>query len=777
MRKVFLLLSLSCTQFGVFGQKTISTSTPITVQTLLSKMSLDEKINELSAVFGWEMYSKTGNTVATSEKLKSKQYLPGMFWGTLRADPWTRVTLKTGLTVKQAVEVTNAIQKYATQHDDNHIPIMLAEEGMHGVMAIGTTVFPTAIGQASTWDTALIRKMGQAIAAETRSQGSHIVYGPILDLAREPRWSRVEETFGEDPELVMQMGVAMVQGLQNGPFKTISTLKHFAAYGMSDAGQNGGSVTLGKRDLNENILYPFKAAVKAGVGSVMTSYNSIDGIPCTSDSVLFTDILRKQWHFNGFTVSDLGSIEGIFTTHNTAKSLADGASQALKAGVDTDLGGNGFGKNLKEAYDSGWVSLAQIDTAVGRLLKAKIDLGLFENPYVDVKIAEKIVRSKEHIQIARDLAKESVVLLKNEPFNRKVLLPLSKSLKNIAIIGPNADNMYNQLGDYTAPQDPNAIITVLKGIKNKLPNANINYVKGCNIRDTTEQNIEAAVNATKNAEVAIVVVGGSSARDFKTEYKATGAATVKENGKNEILSDMESGEGYDRTSLDLMGLQNKLIKAIVATGKPVVLVTIEGRPLNINWPSEHVPAILAAWYPGQEGGNGIADVLFGDYNPSGRLPITIPRSVGQLPVYYNHDRPVKHNYVEESAKPLFAFGYGLSYSKFDYSNLHVEHINDGENLLKVSFKIKNVSNIAGTEIPQLYVHTIVSSTVKPEIQLRNFSHILLQPQEEKEVVFYLNKEKMQTFGKNEQWSVEHGPYEICIGSSSDNLLLKETVSL
>ncbi|WP_197492191.1 glycoside hydrolase family 3 N-terminal domain-containing protein [Arachidicoccus ginsenosidimutans] len=739
-------------------------------------MSIDEKINQLSGVFGWEMYAKKNDSITISDKLKNMPQIPGFLWGTLRADPWTKISLINGLTVPQAVETTNALQHYAVTHSKNHIPLLLAEEGAHGEMAISTTVFPTALGQASTWDTALIRQMAEAIAAETRSQGSNIVYAPILDLAREPRWSRVEETFGEDPELVGEMGVAVVRGLQNGKYKVISTLKHFTAYGMSDGGQNGGPVTLGKRDLLENILYPFHMAVAAGAKSIMASYNSIDGIPCSANPYLLTDILRKQWNFKGFVVSDLGSIDGLHSTQNIVSTPEAGAALSLKAGMDADLGGNGFGKNLKKAYDEKLISMSEIDTAVSRVLSAKFELGLFENPYADSSEALANVGSEAHIKIARKVADESIILLKNDSVNNKPLLPLSKDIKNIAVIGPNADNVYNQIGDYSAPQKPNAVVTVLKGIQNKLPNANIQYVKGCTIRDTTWNQIDEAVKAAQNADATVIVLGGSSARDFKTDYKNTGAAVVKDNEQH--LSDMESGEGYDRTTLDLLGLQNKLLQAVVATGKPVVLVTIEGRPLNLNWAAKHVPAIVNAWYPGGQGGNAIADVLFGDYNPAGRLPVSYPRSVGQLPIYYNYQRPAKHRYVEEEATPLYPFGYGLSYSKFFYRNLSIENKSIATKTnIKVSFSVTNTSNIDGDEVPQLYIHQKYASTVRPRLQLRAFDRIHLKAGETKTVTFFITDEQLRNWTAQEKWEVEKGEYEILIGASSNDIRLKGSINL
>lgn len=747
------------------------------VANLISQMSLEEKVGQICALLGWEMYRKTGNKVTYSDEFVKavKERNIGMFWATLRADPWTQKTLVTGLNPVQAAEATNALQKYAIENSRLKIPMLFAEECMHGHMAIGTTVFPTAIGQGSTWNPELIQKMAAVIAKETRAQGAHIGYGPILDIAREPRWSRVEETFGEDPYLIAEMGKAVVKGFQgnslNNNENVAATLKHFAAYGMSDGGQNGGPVSVGNRELFQYFLPPFKAAVESGVYSVMTSYNSLDGVPCTSNSMLLTDILRKQWNFKGFTVSDLGSIEGIYYTHKVAEKPSEAAAMAMNAGLDADLGGKGFGDALIQAVKEGKVSMATLDVAVSRVLKLKFEMGLFENPYVDPSRAAKIVRNAEHISLARQVARESVILLKNN----NNLLPLGKNIKSIAVIGPNADNIYNQLGDYTAPQDENNIVTVLEGIKNKVSSATkVTYVKGCAIRDTINTNIPEAVAAAKNADVVVLVLGGSSARDFKTEYQSTGAASVSK----ESVSDMESGEGYDRLSLDLMGKQLELAREIVKTGKPVVVVLIKGRPLILNWLNENIPAIIDAWYPGQEGGNAIADVLFGDYNPAGRLTVSIPRSVGQLPIYYNYKLPQKHNYVEAEATPLYPFGYGLSYTSFEYSNIQtaVDESNGGSKV-KVSFTVKNTGKVAGNEVVQLYIRDKVSSVVLPGKQLKSFSRVAIEPGESKVANFTLNQEDLMLYNPAGDWVAEAGDFEVMIGASSEDIRLKSTFKL
>lgn len=746
------------------------------VSDLLKRMTLEEKVGQLSILLGWEMYQKDGNAVSVSNKFIQaiEQRKIGMLWATLRADPWTKKTLKTGLNPGLSAEATNALQKYVVENTRLGIPLLFAEECAHGHMAIGTTVFPTSIGQASTWDPELIRKMAAIIALETRLQGAQIGYGPILDLARDPRWSRVEETFGEDPYLVTEMGKAVVKGFQGVDLKSgisvLSTLKHFTAYGVSDGGQNGGSVAIGNRELLQYYMPPFRQAVKAGALSVMTAYNSVDGIPNTSNKYLLTEVLRNQWGFKGFIVSDLGSIESLQSAHHVTGSPAGAAALAINAGLDADLGGNGFDKALLVAVNKGLVSIATLDRAVSNVLRVKFEMGLFENPYVDPKKASTEVRTKGNINVARQVARESIVLLKNTGS----LLPLNRNIESIAVIGPNADNIYNQLGDYTAPQEESNVITVLKGIKNKVsPDTRVLYVKGCSIRDTLNSNIKEAVAVAQNSKAVILVLGGSSARDFKTDYESTGAASVLAAAEKESISDMESGEGYDRTSLDLMGRQLELAQKLFETGKPIIVVLIKGRPLSLNWLDKNIPAILDSWYPGQEGGNAVADVIFGDYNPAGRLPVSIPRSVGQLPVYYNYKAPVKHNYVEGEASPLYPFGYGLSYTKFDYANIKIEASEQAENIsVKVMCEVRNSGKVDGDEVVELYLRDKESSVVMPVKQLSGFKRIHLKAGETGVVNFTLSSEDLMLLNDRNKWVVEPGDFEVMIGASSEDIRLK-----
>ena len=779
MKYIFIILWIcvwvTCTpifaqQVSVLTYQNPNLSIDIRLADLLSRMTLEEKVGQLLCPLGWEMYEIHGSEVYPSGKFKQliKERNAGMLWATYRADPWTKKTLANGLNPELSAKAGNALQKYVMENTRLGIPMFLAEEAPHGHMAIGATVFPTGIGMAATWSPELVKEVGQVIAKEIRSQGGHISYGPVLDLTRDPRWSRVEETFGEDPVLSGILGASMVDGLGGGnlsqKYATIATLKHFLAYAVPEGGQNGNYASVGIRDLHQNFLPPFRKAIDAGALSVMTSYNSIDGIPCTSNHNLLTQLLRNEWKFRGFVVSDLYSIEGIHESHFVALTKENAAIQSVTAGVDVDLGGDAY-TNLCHAVQSGQMDKAVIDTAVCRVLRMKFEMGLFEHPYVDPKIAAKTVRRKEHIELARKIAQSSITLLKNE----NSILPLSKTINKVAVIGPNADNRYNMLGDYTAPQEDSNVKTVLDGILTKLSPSRVEYVRGCAIRDTTVNEIEQAIEAARRSEVVIVVVGGSSARDFKTSYKETGAAVAEEGS----VSDMECGEGFDRASLSLLGRQQELLESLQKTGKPLIVVYIEGRPLEKNWASEYADALLTAYYPGQEGGNAIADVLFGDYNPSGRLPISVPRSVGQIPVYYNKKAPRNHDYVEVSSSPLYSFGYGMSYTTFEYSDLQV--VQKSARCFEVSFKVKNTGKYDGEEVSQLYMRDEYASVVQPMKQLKHFERFYLKKGEEKKVTFVLTEEDFFLVNYTLKKVVESGNFHLMIGAASNDIRLQNVI--
>ena len=747
------------------------------VSEFLSQMTIEEKCGQLSCPIGFNFYGKDGDSLWLSESyLGMMDTMPlGSCWAVLRADPWSRKTVETGLKPKESARLLNMMQRHAIENTRLGIPLLFCEETPHGHMAVGTTVFPTGIAQASTWNPDLLEQMGEVMGKEVRLQGAHIGYGPVLDIARDPRWSRVEETFGEDPYLSGVLGAAVVKGMQK---HVCATLKHMAAYGIPQGGHNAATAEVGQNRLMTDYLPSFEKAIcEGGAKTVMTSYNTIDGVPCSANQWLLQEVLRNSWNFKGVVFSDLNAVNAIYATQHVAADPAEAAALALKAGVDIDLGGYNYGGFLKEALQRGLVTEDDIDRAVRHVLQLKFDLGLFENPYVDEALAEAEVGTKENAQLAKQVAMESVVLLKNDG-----LLPFGEQIKKLAVIGPNADNMYNQLGDYTAPQDPDRIVTVLEGIREK-GRAEVCYAKGCVVRDENDTDIDEAVKVAKAADVVVLVVGGSSARDFKTSYEETGAAII-----NESISDMDCGEGYDRSTLKLLGKQEELMQRIYETGKPVVTVYIQGRPLDMNLAAEKSNALMTMWYPGMEGGSALADILWGDYNPAGRLPISIPRSVGQIPVYYS--QPQTGDYVEETAKPLFPFGYGLSYTQFEYSDLQVEQFepidsnrttsarNDmADTLSKVTFNVNNIGSCDGDEVVQLYVRDEVASVAPASKLLKGFQRVLINKGETKQVTLYLTERDLAVYSKEKGWHVEPGEFTIMVGGSSENCALSATAEV
>ncbi|MDD7722148.1 MAG: glycoside hydrolase family 3 N-terminal domain-containing protein [Parabacteroides sp.] len=739
------------------------------VEDLLQQMTLEEKAGQLLAEFGWPLYTREGDKVSLTDEAQKVvvEHGTGTLWGFMRADPWTQKTLKNGLNPHYAIEASNLLQHYCIEQTRLGIPMFLAEECPHGHMAIGTTAFPTAIGQASTWNPELLQQMGEAQAMEIRKQGAHIGYGPVIDLARDPRWSRVEEGFGEDPFLAGKMGAAVVRGMQdNENYPAISTVKHFTAYGWTEGGHNGGSAHIGEYEMNELILPPFKEVTKAGLLSMMTSYNEIDGIPCTGNRHLITEVLKEQWGFKGFVVSDLYSIDGM-TGHGVVANRAEAGRLAAWAGVDSDLGGICF-RSLPDWVRKGELSQDVLDDAVRKILRLKFQWKLFDQPFLAEKSGLTQEELTQHRELAREVARQSIILLKNE----QQTLPLSKEIRSIAVIGPNADTPYNMLGDYTAPQAEGAVITVLEGIKRAVsPQTTVRYAKGCAVRDTSSAGFAEALEVARQSDVIVLALGGSSARDFSAEFLETGAAKASQNQ----LSDMESGEGNDRCTLDLLGRQNELLDLMKSTGKPVVVVLIKGRPLAVNQCVAQADALIDAWYPGFEGGNAIADVLFGDYNPAGRLTISVPKNVGQLPVFYNHKRSQnRSNYVEGDAKPLYPFGYGLSYTSFSYDRMEVVPSADQ---VEVRVTLTNRGDRAGEEVIQLYVQDVVSSHTTPFKQLKGFKRQFIRAGESETVRIVVPKEELMLYQGQGVWKFEPGEFRFMVGGSSESLPLQESVVL
>ncbi len=663
---------------------------------------------------------------------------------------------------RRGAEYANAVQKWLKENTRLGIPALLHDEILHGLMAVGGTNFPTPISLASSWDPELITKIFTAAALETRIRGSHHVLGPNLDLARDPRWGRTEETYGEDPYLVSRMGVAAIKAIQGpGPNvdgeHVIATAKHFAAHGQPEGGTNTAPGNFSERILREVFLPPFEAAVKeAGVLSVMPSYNEIDGVPSHKNSWLLEKLLRQEWGFRGLVAADYNGIAELVSRHKVAVDRADAAQQALKAGVDIELPDPSSYPLLPQLVSEGKVSLADVDRAVARVLRAKFQLGLFENPFVDVERAVRLTNTPAHQQLAAEAARRSIVLLKNA----NNLLPLDRSkLQSIAVIGPNAAEVH--LGGYS--DNPQRGVSVLQGIRDKVGNKlKVNYAEGCkitkeggkwwddrsNLADPAEDAklIAQAVEVAKASDLALLVVGGN------------------EDTSKEAWADNHLG---DRDTLDLVGRQNDLVKAVVETGKPVVVLLIHSAPLSINYIAENVPAILDGFYLGQETGVAVADVLFGDANPAGKLAVSVPRTVGQLPIYYNHKPTAKRGYLYTSKEPLFPFGFGLSYTTFEYSDLKIASSQIGPSgQSEVSVTVKNTGKVAGDEIVQLYIRDVVSSVTRPVMELKDFKRIALAPGESKTVTFTITPDKLSFLDMNMNRVVEPGGFEIMVGPSS-----------
>jgi beta-glucosidase len=740
---------------------------------LLARMTAEEKIGQMTQPFGWKMYHKrSGGTIELDAEFQAriKEGGIGSLYGTLRADPWTGVTLENGLSPEEGARAVNDIQRYAIEHSRLGIPILFGEECSHGHMAIGATVFPVPLLIGSTWNVDLYRKMCRAVALETRSQGGAATYSPVLDVVRDPRWGRTEECFGEDPFMTGEMAVAAVQGLQgerlDGEGSLIATLKHFVGYGYSEGGRNAGPVHMGKRELHEVDLLPFRKGVEAGAMSIMPAYNEIDGIPCTSNEELLNGVLRQHWGFEGFVITDCGAVNMLASGHDVAEGGEEASAISVKAGIDMEMSGAMFAGHLHNALQNGLVTEADLDLAVRRILEAKFKLGLFERPYVNPEAAARVIGCLEHVELAREIARQGIVLLKNEDKT----LPLSKThAGKIAIIGPNADHIYNQLGDYTSPQPRERIVTLLDGIKAALGEEapdRVLYAPGCRIQGDSREGFASALSCAEQADVVVLALGGSSARDFgdgKIDLR-TGASVVS----GLSWSDMECGEGIDRASLHLMGVQLELAQAIHKLGKRMIVVYINGRPIAEPWLEEQAHAIIEAWYPGQEGGTALAEILFGDVNPSGRLTLSVPKDVGQLPVYYNAKRSRSKRYLEMDTKPLYPFGYGLSYTSFAYSELEVSPaviMPDGE--ATVTVRVTNTGETAGTEVVQLYITDVVSSATRPAKELKGFERVSLAHGETKAVQFTVGREQLLMLDARLKPVVEPGVFKVTVGSHAE----------
>jgi len=718
------------------------------VKDLLRRMDLGEKVAQLGSVQARELLEDRRFSRERARKLLSRGI------GQI-----TRIAGSRGvgpIGPGEAAEIGNQAQKFLAEETRLRIPAIVHEECLSGLMAWGATTFPQAIGLASTWDPQLVQRITAVIREQMRATGGHQGLSPVLDVARDPRWGRTEETLGEDPYLVARMGAAYIRGLQGDDPSSgiIATPKHFAAHGFSEGGRNCAPVHVSPREFREVFLFPFEVAVKeAGARSLMNAYHEIDGIPCAASGELLTGILREEWGFRGFVVSDYNAIRRLQTDHHVAANEGEAAILALEAGIDVELPMvTCYGEPLAQAVKEGLVSEATLDEAVSRVLRAKFLLGLFENRYVDAERAPGVFDTAEHRALALQAARESIVLLKNEG-----LLPLERGVKSIAVVGPNADSTRNLLGDYsyTAHQasesDAVPIVSVLAGVRNKVsPQTRVHYARGCDVSGTATEGFEEALEAARKSEVVVAVVGERSGLS---------------------PSDV-SGEGRDRASLGLPGVQEELIKALCKTGKPVVVVLVNGRPLSIGWIAENCPAVIEAWLPGEEGGNALADVLFGDYNPGGKLPVSFPLEVGQVPLYYDRKPSSQRNYVFTSSKPLFPFGHGLSYTKFEYGSLTITPEKVGPaGKVTIGFDVKNVGGRVGDEVVQLYTRDEVASASRPVKELKGFKRLSLEPGEKRTVVFRLPVDQLAFYDRHMSLVVEPGRFTVMIGGSSEDIQL------
>jgi beta-glucosidase len=742
------------------------------VDDLLSRMTLDEKVAQLETV--WEQKAKLQTADGTfSSDLASKNF-PNGIGGFARPSDFRGVTKSngaagaTGETVnrdaRQTAQFVSAAQHWAVEHTRLGIPILMHEESLHGYVARGATSFPQAIALASTWDPALVSDVFAVAAREARARGATLVLAPVVDVARDPRWGRIEETYGEDPYLVTRMGLAAVQGFQGPtlplpPDKVFVTLKHFTGHGWPESGTNVGPAHIGERELREVFFPPFEAAVKNyPIRSVMASYNEIDGIPSHANNWLLNGVLRGEWGYQGAVVSDYYGIRELMSRHHLYDNLKDAADRAIHSGVDVETPDPEAFAYLPELVREGRVPQAMIDQAVRRVLRMKFEAGLFENPYPDPATAQAKTATPEAIALARKAADEAVVLLKNDGG----VLPLDASkIRRMAVLGTHARD--TPIGGYS--DVPGHVVSVLEGLqeagKGKFQ---VDYSEGVQLTESrcwscdevklvpasvNRKLISAAVATARKSDVVVMVLGGN------------------EQTSREGWAETHLG---DRSSLDLVGQQEDLAKAIFALHKPTVVILLNGRPLSVNYLAENAPALIEGWYLGQETGHAVADVLLGKTNPGGKLPVTIARSVGQLPVFYDHKPTARRGYLFDTTKPLYPFGYGLSYSSFDISAPRLLTPTIAANQpARIAVDVANTGSRSGDEVVQLYVHDDEASVTRPVIELKRFERVTLQPGERRTISFELTPDDLSLWNPDMKKVVEPGTFTIYSGPNSVDL--------
>ena len=699
------------------------------IDSILARLTPEEKIGQLLQYSGRWSDTVVNRGITLEERALIRQGRVGSFLN----------AFGTG--------ITRELQRIAVEESHARIPLLFGLDVIHGFR----TTFPIPLAQAASWDPAAVERSTRVAAREASAAGVHWTFGPMVDIARDPRWGRIAEGAGEDPFLGAAMATAQVRGYQgrdlSDPTTILACAKHFAAYGAAEGGRDYNTAEISERTLRDVYLVPFKAAVDAGAGTLMASFNEIDGVPSSANKHLLTDILRNEWKFDGFVVSDWNSI-GELLNHGIAATRAEAAQKSLEAGLDMDMASDVYRDNLPALVKNGKVSAKILDTAVRRILRIKFRLGLFDDPYrsCNPETEKSEMLTSSHIAAAREMARESIVLLKNQ----SDLLPLRRDTKTIAVIGPLADNRHDPLGPWKGLGEAKNVVSLLDGVRNAVGNsASVLTARGCTISGTDTAGFGEAVSAARCADVIVLAVGESM--------------------------DM-SGEAGSRSTLDLPGRQEDLVHVIMGTGKPVILVLMNGRPLAIPWEAEHVPAILETWFLGLQTGNAIGDVLFGAVAPSGKLPVSFPRTVGQVPIYYGHKntgRPDTSNehfssrYIDLPSSPLYPFGYGLSYTTFSYSDLTLERQSLGTaDTLRANMTLTNTGQREGDEIVQLYVRDLAGSVTRPVKELKGFQRVHLAPGASAIVPFSVPVASFAFTGLDMKKKVEPGSFILWVGPSS-----------
>ncbi|MDR6241424.1 beta-glucosidase BglX [Aureibacter tunicatorum] len=700
------------------------------INDLMSKMTLEEKIGQTVLVASY--WNVTGPVSEYDYVDDAKEGKIGAFLNARTSDFIYR------------------IQKAVVENSRLGIPMMFGFDAIHGY----STTFPTPLAMSTSWDMEAFKTMAKITAKEAAADGLSWTYAPMVDIARDPRWGRIAEGAGEDPYLGIQVAKAQVEGFQgddlSDPFTVAACVKHFAAYGAAQAGRDYNTTDVPERALRDMYLPPFKAAVDAGVATLMTAFNEIDGVPATGDKRLLTDILKNEWAFDGFVVTDYTSIYEM-THHGNVADKKEAGEVAMNAGVDMDMQSDIYKNYLLESVKEGKVNESLVDEACRRILEMKYRLGLFEDPYryCDMERTKEVLKHPSHFEAARDIAQKSMVLLKNE----NDILPLSKNTKSVALIGPLADNQYDQLGAWHTAGTPETVTTILKGIEQNQPNVKVNFSQGCDFEKMDKSGFKEAIEAAKKSDVVLLAMGERQ--------------------------DM-SGEAASRVSIELPAIQKELIKEVMKLNKPTVLLLHNGRPLAIEWEAENIPAILEVWHLGSEAGNAIADVVFGDYNPSGKLTTTFPRSLGQVPIFYNTKNtgrpfnPEDHfttRYQDSSNDPLFPFGFGLSYTTFEYSDLKIDKTEIGaDDVLNISVNVSNTGKMDGEEVVQLYVRDLVGSVTRPIKELKGFEKIAIESGKTKTVNFQIKPSDLAFTRLDYSWGYEAGDFQLFVGTNSQEVL-------